>query len=187
MTVLQAVVSIVVALIAGAGASLAFVQFLIKRKDEKEEKDIDKRIALAVTAAKDEVYKELSKVSAERSAEGAERFKTHAESFKAVNKQIEENTKQIGELTEISKNVLESMESLNKVVKASAESQRNSNYDRLLIVGKKVLNEQKITLSEKTNLKQLYESYKELQGNDPYIETLYEECKKLIPVPDKTG
>lgn len=181
MTLGQAIVSIILALIAGVSSTITF---FVKRKDDMKEKDIQNRIDEAVNNAKSEIYKELATVSKARSDEGAERFKTHAESFKQVNKQIEENTKQIWELTTISKNVLVSMESLNKTVKASAESQRNANYDRLLIVGKKVLKVKQITLSEKTNLKQLYDSYKELEGQDPYIETLYEECMRLVPIPD---
>lgn len=181
MTVLQAIVSIILAIIAGISGTITF---FVKRKDDMREKNINKLIDDAVKVAKTEIYMELAKVSQERSQEGAERFKVHAESIKQINRQIEENGKQIGELTEISKSVLESMDSLNKVVKASAESQRNANYDRLLFVGKKVVKSQSITLSEKTNLKQLYESYKELQGNDPYIETIYEECMKFTPIPD---
>ena len=184
MTILEAVVTIVASIIAGAGGGFAFLKFLIARKDKKEEKNTQSIVDEAVKKAKDEIYEELAKVSKERSEEGAERFNTHAETLKHVNRQIEENSKQIGELTEISKNVLISMESLNQLVKASAESQRNSNYDRLLIVGKKVLGLKRITLSEKTNIKQLYDSYKELQGNDAYIDTLYDECMKLSPVPD---
>ena len=181
MTLGQAIVSIILALIAGISSTITF---FVKRKDDMKEKEINKLIDDAVNLAKAEIYKEIAKVSQERSQEGAERFNTHAESFKQVNMQIEENTKQIGELTEMSMNVLESMESLNKVVRASAESQRNANYDRLLIVGKKVLKSQRITLSEKTNFKQLYDSYKDLNGDDPYIETLHEECMKFTPVPD---
>lgn len=185
MDVGQIIVTIVCSLIAGSGGAFALMQFLIKRKDDKETNSVQKMIDEAVKIAKEEVYKELSSVSKARSEEGAERFKTHAKAFENVNKQIEENTIQIKELTTISKNVLESMDSMGKKLEISAESQRNNNYDRLLMVGKKVLNNQKITLSEKTNMKQLYESYKKLQGNDPYIETLWEECKKLTPIPDE--
>lgn len=182
MTLGQAIVSIILALIAGVSSTITF---FVKRKDDMKENDIQNRIDSAVNKAKVEIYERLEKVSLERSQEGAERFNKHAEHFKQVNKQIEENTKQIGELTKISTSVLESMGSMSKMVKASAESQRNTNYDRILIVGKKVLDNQFITLSEKTNIKQLYESYKELQGSDPYVETLFEECMKLKPIPDK--
>ena len=186
MTLLQAVDSIIVALIAGTtGGGLVFAKFWIERKDKKESESVQSKIDNAVIKVKTEMLDELTKVSKARSAEGAERFNIHAKSFEEVNKQISENTKQIDRLAEISTNVLKSMDSLNKVVEASAESQRNSNYDRLLIVGKKVLNTQKITLSEKTNMKQLYDSYKKLNGNDPYIETLWDECQKLTPIPDE--
>lgn len=184
MTWGQAILSIVLALIAGVSSTITF---FVKRKDDMKEKDVQNRINEAVLSAKSEIYEKLNQISTERSEEGAERFKIHAESFKTVNKQIEENTKQIGELTEISKNVLESMESMNKMVKVSAEGQRNTTYDRILIVGKKILSSKKISLSEKTNLKQLYTSYKALQGHEPYIDTLYEECMKQELVGDDRG
>jgi hypothetical protein len=63
----------------------------------------------------------------------------------------------------------------------SAESQKNSNYDRLLIVMSKVLKSGILTFTDKTNLLQLYTSWKELGGNDPKIETMYDECMKLKP------
>ena len=182
MTLVEAIISIVLALIAGVSSTITF---FVKRKDDMEEKDVQNRINSAVNEAKVEIYERLEKVSLERSQEGAERFNKHAESFKQVNSQIEKNSKQIGELTEMSKNVLESIETLTRTVTASAESQRNANYDRLLYVGKKVLSEGKITLSDKTNLIQLYKSYKKLNGDQPYIDTLYEECMKFTPVPDK--
>ena len=184
MTVLEAVVTIVASILAGAGGGFGFLKFLMTRKDKKEEKNTQTIVDKAVEEAKKEIYAKLEAVSKERSEEGAERFNTHADALKNVNRQISENSKQIGELTEITKNVLASMESINSLVRASAESQRNSNYDRLLIVGKKVLASRQITISEKTNIKQLYDSYKELQGSDAYIDTLYEECMKLAPVPD---
>lgn len=181
MTIWQGIVSIILALIAGISGTITF---FVKRKDDMKEKNIDKLINDAVIATKAEIYEKLAKVSQERSDEGAERFRIHAESFKEVNKQIEENTRQIGELTEISKSTLETIRDLNTTVLASAESQRNAIYDRILIVGKKTLSEGQITLSDKTNIKQLYESYKKLKGNDPYINTLFDECSKLPLVAD---
>lgn len=181
MTIWQGIVSIILALIAGVSTTITF---FVKRKDDMKDKNINKLIDDAVIATKAEFYEKLAKVSQDRSEEGAERFRIHAESFKAVNKQIEENTKQIGELTEISKSVLETIGDLNTTVLASAESQRNAIYDRILIVGKKTLSEGQITLSDKTNIKQLYESYKKLKGNDPYINTLFDECSKLPLVAD---
>lgn len=193
MTPLQAFVTVLCALIAVAGvitsAILGYKQFSIKRNDELQEKAVQKRIDEAVAKAKEEMLMELEKVSMARSEEGAERFNKHAASIVEINRQIEQNSKQISELTSISKNVLESMDSLNKVVRASADSQKNSNYDRILFVTNKVLKSQKITITDKTNLKQLYESWVALHGEneplDPKIMTMYEECMKFTPVPDE--
>lgn len=199
MTLLQAAVTIIVALIGIASgtttAILAHKQFKIKRQDEKEANSIKKQIDEAVEAAKEEMQKKLDAVSVARSLEGKDRFDTHAAAIKEINEQIKANNEQIGELTAISKaqtakmDVLaESLTALNKMAKMSAESQRNSTYDRILVVANKVLKNQKITITEKTNLKQLYDTWtgfhSEDEKFDPKIVTIYEECMKLTPIPD---
>lgn len=189
MTPLQAVVTIVCAIIAVAGvitsAILGYKQFMLKRQDEIEANSVDAKIDKAISNLRKEMMEIIEGVSIARSKEGAERFNTHAKALSDVNKQIEANSKQISELTEISRKTLKSVSELSDSVESSVKSQRNNNYDRLLMVGRKALSTKQITLSEKTNLKQLYESYRELKGNDPYIETLMEECNKLTPIPDK--
>ena len=128
----------------------------------------------------------------------ADRERTGKERFDINSKAIEDNTRAIAELTVLVKdqvtkldtytenvNVLtKSMTALNTVVKATAESQRNSNYDRLLVVFNKVLASKNISVTDKTNLKQLYNSWKELGGDDPKIDTMYEACENLNLVMD---
>ena len=132
------------------------------------------------------MHKEIEEGLHERSKEGKERFEKNSD-------QIKENTEQIAELTGLVKDQItkldifaESMTSLNRVVRASAESQRNFNYDKLLFITNRVLKSGKLTISDKTNIKQLYNSWKDLQGSDPKIDTLVEECMKMTPVPDET-
>lgn len=197
MTLLQAIVAIVVALIAGTtGGGLVFAKFMIERRDKKETESIDNRINEAVRKAKEEMQEKLDAVSMARSLEGKGRFDTHAAAIKEINDQIKANNEQIGELAIMSKVQMEKMDvfaesltALNKLAKMSAESQRNNTYDRILMVANKVLKAQNITITEKTNLKQLYSSWEEFHGKgeklDPKIVTLYEECMKLTPVPDE--
>lgn len=198
MSLLQAVVAIVVAIIGVVGASIgsvfAYMQFSVKRKDEKEEKDIQKRIDKAVDDAKEEMQKKFSIGLQERENTGKERFEINS-------KQIDKNTSQISEILEIVKGqtkrydtLAESITALqeatisnSKVTKACAEGMRSTTYDRILIVANKALKRQKITITEKTNLKQLYNSWQELQGRDDKIETLYDDCMKLTPIPDEEG
>ena len=59
MTLLQAIVTVIVALIGSLTGTFAFAQFLIKRKDDKEERDIQKMIDSSVQKSKEEVQKEL--------------------------------------------------------------------------------------------------------------------------------
>jgi hypothetical protein len=192
MTKEQMIVSIIVAIIGVIGASIgggfAFAQFLIKRKDEKEEKSVQKLIDISIEKLKKEMNKQMEFISNERSEEGLHRFETHAQSIEKINSQIMENSKQISDLTNLTKIQLqnqegfrESLTALNKMVKISSESQKNNNYDRLLIVTSKVLKSGILTFTDKTNLLQLYTSWKELGGNDPKIETMYDECMKLKP------
>lgn len=216
MTWLQAIVTIVVALISGFGGSyFSHRQFLIKRQDEKEEKNIQKLIDDAIGAARKEISGEIDK-SVKKSiedcgeigdkaiehmkqevkeefAEGLrQRGEEGRERFEKNSRLIDENSKQINELLVIVKDqaqkfdtMAESLTALNKVTMISAESQKNSTYDRLLVVMNPILRKRQMTITEKTNLKQLYKSWQDLRGYDPKIDTMYEECMKLSPVPDE--
>lgn len=216
MTWLQAVVTIVVALISGFGSSyFTHRQFLIKRQDEKEEKAVKKQIDDAIKVAREEITKEIlesvkkgivdcgeigdkaiEKMKNEVKEEFEEGLKKRGEEgrmrFIKNSEQIEANSKQINEILSIVKDqaqkfdaLSDSITSLNNAVSVSTESQRNSNYDRLLVVMNPILRKRKMTITEKTNLKQLYKSWQDLKGHDPKIDTMYEECMKLNPIPDE--
>ena len=184
----QIIVTIVVAVIGVIGTSAAsvfgFLQFWLKRRDEKDEEVLRKMIAKMISEADDRLRGEFNGGLQEREETGRKRFETNS-------KAIEENTEQIAKLTELVADQVkkidlftDSMTTFSKVLKASAESQRNSNYDRILMVANTILRKQKITITEKTNLEQLYNSWTELDGKDAKITTLYHECMKLPTIPD---
>lgn len=192
MTKEQMIVSIVVAIIgviaASTGGGFAFAQFMIKRKDDKEKEDVQKKIDKAIEKVKEEMMEKINEASEERSHEGKERFATHAKAINKINDQILANSEQISELTELTKTQLqnqegfrESLTALNRLVKVSSESQRNNNYDRLLLVTSKILKSGTMTIADKTNLVQLYTSWKELGGNEPEMDTKYDECMTIKP------
>lgn len=211
MTLLQGIVAILVALVGTAGGMFGFVQFMIKRKDEKEEKDFNKIIDERVEAKMNEFIRkcgEIGDVQIENAVEKARaefkegldmRENTGRERFEINSEQIQQNTNMIQEVLEIQKQtnkkfdkLAESMTVLNevtainsKLAKACAEGVRSTNYDKMLVVAKKALKRGAITISEKTNLKQLYDSYLELQGSDSKITTYYEDCMKLKSIPDE--
>ena len=211
MTPIQIIVTIVIAIIGSFSGAFGFVQFMIKRKDEKEEKDVQKQIDKSIELAmqhfiekcgdigdkqilktKEELQRELQEGLAARGEEGRERFEINS-------KQIQENTEMIKEVLSIQKSagvrfseLAESLTALNqatavnsKLTLACAEGVRSNNYDRILLVANKALKRGTITISEKTNLKQLYKAWIDLQGNDPRITTYYEDCMKLQSIPDE--
>lgn len=146
----------------------------------------------AILKVRDELMKSLEEGLEARGKEGAERFRVNSEQIQENSKQLAENSKQIEEILGIVKGQAEkydamadSLTALNKVAVATAESQCNSNYDRLLIVTNKVLRSKKFTISDKTNLQQLYDSWKSLGGKDPKMETMYNECMKMEVVLDE--
>lgn len=150
----------------------------------------------AIRQVQDEFVQKLEQGLKSRGEEGKERFEINSRQIQENSKQLSQNSKQLEELVVIVKDqteqnnekfnaLAESLTSLNKMACISAESQCNSNYDRLLWVTAKVLKNKILTITDKTNLKQLYASWKELGGKDAKMDTKYEECMKMVPVPDE--
>lgn len=205
LEILKVIATIIVAAIAAFGGGfLTYKKFIIERQDAKDKELIQKQIDDSIdeamgrfiaecgsigdsqiAKAKEEMHKEIEEGLIKRGEEGKKRFDINSE-------QIQKNTEQITELTSLVKDqviklnaLTDAMTSANRILVASAESQKSFNYDRLLFLANKVLKSGKMTISEKTNLKQLYNAWKELNGDDPKIETLYEECMKITPIPDE--
>ncbi len=216
MTTLQAIVSIIVALIAGTtGGGLVFAKFWIERKDKKEENAIQKQIDDSIKNARKEITEEIKAAVQQgiidcgvigdraihevqdeflqrldeglkaRGDEGAERFNTHAKAISDVTKQIEANSKQISELADLTQKLVTSIDGMNSTLNVTAKANRNNTYDRLLMVTTKILKSKVMTISDKTNLRGLYQSWKDLKGEDEEIDTKYEECMKMTPVFDE--
>lgn len=141
----------------------------------------DKAIADAIQEAKHDFEEGLKM----RGEEGLKRFEVNS-------KAIDENTAMIKQILTIQRDSTEkidkmadSITALSQVSAACAESQRTANYDRLLIVTSKIIKSKTMTMTEKTNLIQLYESWKKLQGNDKKIDVMYDECLKITPILDE--
>lgn len=192
MTILQAIITVVVALIGSLAGTFSFVQFMIKRKDDKEERDIQKMIDASIYKAREEARKELQ--------EGLEMFGEDDKKRSEANaSSIHKNTEMIQEIIKIQKESNEKFDKLanslitlneatiinSKIVKTCAEGIRSTTYDKILLVANRALNRNAITISEKANLIQLYQSWVDLQGEDPRIKVYYEDCIKLPSIPDK--
>ena len=187
---IDAVVKILVGLFALAGVCytgwLGWKQFSVKRNDEKEEKNVHLLIDNSIAAARKEISQEIKEAVQQGIIDcGVIGDRAIRETQSDLEKQIAANTEQIGDLANLTNKVLTNMDSISKVVTISAEAQKNNNYDRLLIVTNKILKSGKMTIADKTNLKQLYQSWKDLNGDDPKMDTMFDECLKINPTLDE--
>lgn len=150
----------------------------------------------AIRDVQEDIIKKLDEGLQARSEEGKIRFDKNSKQIEANSQQLAENSKQIEELIEIVRKQAETSEkkfnalsdsltALNKISNANAKSQRSAIFDKLLMVGNKILKAGKMTVNDKTNLIQLYNSWKELQGENDELDTLVEECKKLPVIPNE--
>lgn len=205
LEIIKVIATIIVASIAAFGGGfLTYKKFIIERQDAKDKELLQKQIDdsvekametfiekcgsigdKAIEKAKEEVRSEFQEGLKMRGDEGAERFATH-------NKAINENSAMIKEILTVQKDQTEKFDkmadaitALAQVSEACAESQRNSNYDRLLIVANKIIKSRKMTMTEKTNLIQLYKSWEKLNGKDDKLTVMYDECMKITPVLDE--
>ncbi len=143
----------------------------------------------AIQKVQEDFLQKLNEGLNARGEEGKIRFEKNSKQIETNGKQIEELAGIIKEQTEVNNQkfnaLADSLTSLNKIISISAESQCNSNYDRLLIVTNKVLKGGKMTISDKTNLEQLYGSWKDLGGKDAKMDTMFKECMKIPPILDE--
>lgn len=160
MNVYQALLTIVGSIV-GSSATFGFIQFLIQRKDKKEE---DKK-----NDAFDALRKEFQKGLQDREDTGKARYDEHRD---AINKMSIEHEKDFKTLLEAIK-TLENNDS--KITKALTEIQnQNENignavmglaHDKLIFSTDKIAERKAITLREKAVLRSIYEPYHKLGGN----------------------
>lgn len=135
--------------------SSGLIQFLIQRKDQKNDK-IKKLEA------------KLDKGLEEREETGKSRYLEHRES-------IQELQKAILQLSQDSKSRAE-------LERAMADSLMAITHDKLVYLGKKYQERGCITLAEKNNLKLLYKPYHDGLGGNSDGETYYNYCMNELPV-----
>lgn len=165
----QLIATIVVAIIGFFGTAAAsgfgFAQFMIKRRDEKEDNNIQSRIDEAVKAAEGRMQEKLEKGLIARGEEGRERFEINSE-------QIKQNAETAGKILRIQEEqtkkvdlMMDSLNALNLTTKACAEGVKSTLYDKIYIIAQKAIARKGITADEKANVSQLWDSYRELNGN----------------------
>ena len=136
----------------GSNALFAFITFLIKRKDDKDDrfKELDNKIENGL-----EEREEVSK----------ERYEEHQEAIK--------------ELREVVIKLSEDAEERKHLTQCMASSLMALSHDKLVHLGKTYQRRGAITLAELNNLKLIYTPYHDGLGGNSDGEGYFEYCKHL--------
>lgn len=147
--------------ILGSGALFSFLQFLIQRKDTKEDKEIDKKF--------ENIEKQLKEGLDEREKTGAERFATHEKSITEI---MEVHKKDLEKLLQTFDELKEHDERVEKTINQIAENQKNVcdsltglAHDKIVYMTDKITERGYITLKERATLDSIYQPYKAMGGN----------------------
>lgn len=145
---------------------IGFIQFLINRKDNKEEKQT-------------ELYKDLEKKFNEglkqRGEEGKERFEIHEQKYSEIMEAVDE-------IKSILVKLSNSQEEQSSILKASSEVTIGLAQDRIDFLARKYQTRGGITNEEYAMLKSIYEPYHDsiLHGNGRG-QAGFEYCRDKLP------
>lgn len=151
----------IVLTILGSGALFSFLQFLIQRKDNKEDKEIDKKF--------EEIEKEIKEGLNEREKTGAERFEKHEKSITEI---MEVHKKDLEKLLQTFDELKTNDERVERTINQIAENQKNVcdsltglAHDKIVYMTDKITERGYITLKERATLDSIYQPYKAMGGN----------------------
>ena len=152
---------------------MSFLQFLIQRKDNKDDKigEILKKLEEgkdnqegASLQRYEELKHDLNEGLKIREETGKERYLEHKEAIQKLNEAIFQLTKNDTSQNEYMKNIGNSLIGLS--------------HDKIMRLSDKFLERGGITLKEKTTLKSIYDPYRDLGGNGD-CQVAYEQVNQL--------
>lgn len=173
MDITQVVLTIVGSVI-GSGAVFGFIEFLIKRKDKKEEDDINTKF--------ENVRKEFKTGLDEREATGKERYLEHKEAILDMSsehkKDFQALLNAIEKLTENDTNTNELLKKNQAIMDTIADGVVGMIHNTILRSTQPILERGAVTYEELATLDSLYTPYAKLGGNGD-CKRRYEDVTKL--------
>ena len=172
--------------ILGSGAFFSFIQFMLTRKDKKEENSIDKKL--------EEIKKCFTEGLDEREKTGKKRFDEHKIAIEEINinheKDLLELRKSLEEITKMIEK--QNIENSNNT-KSILENQKNANesimglaHDKIIYLTDKITERGAITIKEQSALNSIYEPYKRMGGNS-YAKAGYDHSMELDVVSEEVA
>lgn len=170
----------IVLTILGSGALFSFIQFLIQRKDTKEDKNIDKKF--------EEVNKRIDDGLEERDKTGLKRYEEERQSIEDI---VELHKKDLQSLLDALGELKKSDERIEKTINSISENQKNvcdaligMAHDKIIYMTDKITERGYITLKERATLDSIYQPYRAMGGNS-HAKAGYEHVIELDVISDE--
>jgi seryl-tRNA synthetase len=161
--------------IVGSGALFSFLQFLIQRKDTKEDenKEIDERF--------EQLHKEMQEGLNAREKNGTKRFQ---EMMKMRSEDFQELLKTFDQLKDNDRNVEKTLQQIFDNQKNACDALNGIAHDKIVYMTDKITERGFITLKERATLDSIYIPYKKMGGNS-HAKAGYEHVIELEVVSDE--
>lgn len=170
----------IVLTILGSGALFSFIQFLIQRKDTKEDKNIDKKF--------EEVNKRIDNGLEERDKTGLKRYEEERQSIEDI---VELHKKDLQSLLDALGELKKNDERIEKTINSISDNQKNvcdaligMAHDKIIYMTDKITERGYITLKERATLDSIYQPYRAMGGNS-HAKAGYEHVIELDVISDE--
>lgn len=170
----------IVLTILGSGALFSFIQFLIQRKDTKEDKNIDKKF--------EEVNKRIDDGLEERDKTGLKRYEEERQSIEDI---VELHKKDLQSLLDALGELKKNDERIEKTINSISDNQKNvcdaligMAHDKIIYMTDKITERGYITLKERATLDSIYQPYRAMGGNS-HAKAGYEHVIELDVISDE--
>ena len=145
----------------GSGALFSFLQFLIQRKDNKEDKKVEERFK--------EIEKKIDDGLEEREKTGLSRYEQHTKNIQEI---MELHKDDFHKLLQTFDELKENDERVERTINQIAENQKNVcdaltglAHDKIVYMTDHIAERGYITIKEKATLDSIYHPYKAMGGN----------------------
>lgn len=166
--------------ILGSGALFSFIQFLIQRKDTKEDKNINKKF--------EEVNKRIDDGLEKSDKTGLQRYEEDRKSIQDV---MELHQKDLKSLLDVLEELKNNDERIEKTINSISDNQKNvcdaligMAHDKIIYMTDKITERGFITLKERATLDSIYIPYKKMGGNS-HAKAGYEHVIELEVISDE--
>jgi len=175
----------------GSGALFSFLQFLIQRKDKKNDTNIEKKFDEMTNNFNNQLKEAIDRFEKgiqTNENTGKERYNSHKIRIEDMSEQHNKDFKAllqaIDQLKENDSKITSTIDIINENQKNACDALMGLAHDRIIFTSDKIIERGCVTTKEKATLESIYEPYKRMGGNS-HAKVGYENVTKLEVVSEE--